>query len=325
MKRTDFFTKEQALEKTDGGRDVFIEILGEIPNKKISSPLRDDGKVASFEIFCREGIYFFKDYGGNGDFGDCITFLMKLNNWNFGEALQHIKNSDYAEIKQKFVDVKKTEKRETLIEFSDMPFQDKHRVYWDKYSLDETFLNQNEVYAVRQWAINKKVIKVKDDRCIFAYYASDIDKCKILQVGKCVLPDEKWFNNVPNNYLWFLKNYSSKVDIMFVCKSVKDALVLKKLGYNAIAVQNESARTMLSNNVEKIKNIATFPVVTFGTDDQGKQQSIEITKQTGWKWFNTPNFLYKEQNIEDPADFVEKCSYTELNTGIKNKIKLWGK
>ena len=65
--------------------------------------------------------------------------------------------------------------------------------------------------------------------------------------------------------------------------------------------------------------------MTFGTDDQGKQQSIEITKQTGWKWFNTPNFLYKEQNIEDPADFVEKCSYTELNTGIKNKIKLWGK
>ena len=41
MKRTDFFTKEQALEKTDGGRDGFIEILGEIPNKKISSPLRD--------------------------------------------------------------------------------------------------------------------------------------------------------------------------------------------------------------------------------------------------------------------------------------------
>ena len=159
MKRTDF-TKEMALEKTNGGRDVFIQILGDLTSHKIHSPLRDDGKIPSFQIFSKEGVYYFKDYGGNGDFGGCITFLMKLNNWTYGQALKHIEKEDYGEIAITHSKSVKLEKRETLIEFSDMPFKDKHRAYWDKYQLEESFLNSKNVYAVKQWAINKKVIKL---------------------------------------------------------------------------------------------------------------------------------------------------------------------
>lgn len=320
MKRTQLFTKEEALEKTNGGRIIFEEVIGHIPTKNINSPLRPGDNIPSFQIKSKKGVYYFQDFGGKQQSGNAIDFLMYLNGWTFVEALNHIKNNYFGERVENYPILTSSP---AIIEFDDMPFSDIHKEYWKKYELEQKFLNDNNVYAVKQWAINKKKQIYTDERAIFAYYAEDIDRVKILQVGEHVKPEEKWTNNVPNTYLWWQFQFKSeKCPLLFVCKSVKDALMFKRLGHCAISVQNESSKILLKHNVDIINSLSTFPVMVFGTDPQGKNASIEITKATGWKWFNTSNMLLKH-GIEDPADLVAEFGSTILKKEIDKKIKLW--
>jgi len=323
MNRNDFFTKEKALAKTHGGRDIFEHILGSIPTRNISSPLRPGDSIPSFSITSKNGVYYFHDFGGNQSSGNALDFLMELNGWTFGQTLSYIKDDFYGFPSKAPLEI--AEKEEILIEYEVCKFQDEHKKYWDKYELDEKFLNDNDVYAAKKVAYNKKVYHPLKGNSLMIYEAPDIKKCKILQIGENVPPEEKWKNSVPNNYLWWAYKYTEKCDFLFVCKSVKDALVLRKLGYCTIATQNESSKTLLLNNVNRIREISDFPIIVYGTDKQGKQASIEITNETGWAWFNTKNYLYSNYKIEDPADLVADFGSGILRKEIENKLKIWTK
>ena len=133
------------------------------------------------------------------------------------------------------------------------------------------------------------------------------------------VPDElKWTTGVPNNYLWSYYQYKEPVDDLFGIKSRKDELILKYLGYNTISFQNESSKMILSNK-EKIEKICKNPIIFLGTDKQGKQTSITVTKETGWRWFNIQNHLYNNFGIEDAADFVPEFGLEKLDYLIKLK------
>ena len=185
MKRGEITSIEEIHLLTNNGRDVFIRELGNIPHKTINSPLRTD-KSPSFSLYCGDnGIWRYKDFS-TGDSGSYIDFIKVKYNLSFQDALKYIKNELKVENKGVIKDYNRKEfvKRETIIEFSDYPFEGKHREYWDKYELDEQFLRENDVYAVKFWGINGKIRKVQNSRAVFAYWAKDIDKVKILHVGK---------------------------------------------------------------------------------------------------------------------------------------------
>jgi len=317
MKRGNFFTKEQALEKTNGGRAIFEKILGTIPNKKIKSPLRPDDDSPSFEIKCKEGVWKFQDYGGNQERGNAIDFLMLIEGISFSQALSKIKEDSFGEL----LDVVYGEKETPLIEFRDCAFQEKHKKYWDQYELDEKFLRENDVFAVGSWAINKKTIKCEDDRAIFAYYAEDIDRVKILQIGEHVKKEEKWTGNAPSSYLWYFPK--EKCDQLWVCKSVKDALCIKKhFGYCVTAVQSENAE-ILEKNMPKILSISKDIVLNFGSDPQGVKSCKQVQQKWETKYFNTSRYLYEKYKLEDVSDIIAEFGTPYLQKEINKKIKLW--
>lgn len=258
---------------------------------------------------------------GNGIF----DFIMQKENLNFEQALSFLNKDVYTTNHIKKTTNKKLNTSSVNIEFVDGSFTDKHLEYWEKLNMDEKFLTENNVFAVKEWAMgfnNLKKMHFTKDEITFAYYAEDIKKCKILRIGPQISFQDKWRTSVPNNYLWYYNQFSKEnpVDLGFTVKSVKDSLIVKKLNRNAIATNNESDKILLTNNVQNINDIFKKNIMCYGTDPDGKNKSINITKKTGWGWFNIPNHLYDEYQIEDFADFLNSgFSYNQLEQLFKNK------
>jgi len=83
-------TDDDILEQTEGGKTIFEKVLGEIPHKCISSPLRADLNP-SFSVFlANNGLWMYKDFS-NGDSGTAIQFISKLHNITYSEAIDYIK------------------------------------------------------------------------------------------------------------------------------------------------------------------------------------------------------------------------------------------
>lgn len=322
MSRSEVITSEDVMKWTDNGRLVFERELGHIPKKAINSPLRSD-KNPSFTVFqSNSGIWCYKDFS-NDDSSNAIKFIQERYNLSFNKALEYIynnlgcKNQEIVGITQH-----KAPKKGVTIDYSVIPFTSKHKAYFDQYGLPEDYLNKNDVWAIDKYAINKKVIKIPDNQYCFVYEAKDIGKCKILTLGEDV--KSKWINSAPNTYLWGyneLKN--KKCDELWLNKSWKDALVMKyHFNKCSIALQNEDAKIYLNNNIEKVENISDNIILALGTDDQGKTQSIKISKERGYKWFNIPNALYENYNLEDVSDYLSQFSVKSLANLLKIKKML---
>jgi len=327
MSRTKIITIEDIWKLTDSGEKIFYNEIGEISyTKHLKSPVRDDGSTPSFKLFkSSDGLCIGKDFGGQGWCGNGISLIMEKYSLTFQQAIDKI----YRDFNGNSKDLNKVkfEKKETkpkqpkLIEFQECKFSDKHIKYFEPLGLDETYLNNKNVFAVCKYAIDKKVINIPDYQYVFAYYAPDIDKCKLLTLGKDV--KIKWLTSCPNSYLWFLHEFKQPVDTLWICKSVKDALVLSKnYNFNTISLQNESAKIFLENNIEKVESIAKNIVIYLGTDPQGKEQSIEITKARGYKWFNIPNNMFDSFSIEDGADYIKEFGINSFTQLLKKKSYL---
>lgn len=327
-KRTSFTAKE-ILRMTDGGRTIWENESILIQKKNIKSPFRKDD-APSFRVKqSMNGNWNGIDYGGDNWSGNAIDFVQKRYGLTFSEAIDKIvqdiglseKNVVYKPLVQNIQPIQ-IEKDIPYIEFNDKPFDKAHAAYWDKYHLPEDFLRKNNLFRVDIWSMNKKIQpKTEGEKC-FAYWAEDIQRAKIMRIGPNVAKGDKWRSGMQNSYLWNYFKYTEKVPYLFTLKSQKDELLLKYLNYNTISVQSENAKVMLeySNNVKKINKITDHNIIVFGSDPQGLTTSIEITKATGWDWFNTDGHYYKNEGIEDPADFVEVYGLEALDYLLKIKI-----
>lgn len=332
MSRITNFTPKKILEMTFGGRTIWEFELGQIQRKNIPSPLRTGDDSPSFRIKqSASGIWNGVDYGGDQWSGNAIDFVQKRYELTFSEAMSKIiqdlglqsRIKEYKPIIQNIQPIL-IEKDIPYIEFDDVPFDKAHAAYWDKYHLPEDFLRKNNIFRVDKWAINKKIQPKTEGELTFGYWAENIQRAKIMRIGPNVDKGDKWRSGMENSYLWNYyryKNLSEKLPYLFTWKSQKDELVARYLDYYSISTQSENAKVMLhSDNVSKINAITKHNIMGFGTDPQGKATSIEITKATGWDWFNIDNHHYKNEGIEDPADFVEEYGLEALDYLLKIKI-----
>ena len=207
MKRGDnsVFSIEDLHILTNNGREVFIQELGSIPTKAINSPLRVD-QHPSFSLFCgSDGIWRYKDFS-NGDSGSYIDFIKKRYNLEFPEAKEYIRNSVGNTPKDSIKrNIEKIHK-ETKIEFSDKKFTKRGHQYWNSFCLSEEFLRKDDIYQVKLYTINDKLIKIPDNQDVFAYYSPDEDKVKLLTIGENV--KFKWISNLKSSYLWYYYRYT---------------------------------------------------------------------------------------------------------------------
>lgn len=253
------------------------------------------------------GIINFIKLKENLDFKDSLEFLSK--NYTINTSKEIIKRPE----------IKKS--TPILYEFEDMPFTEKHHKYWNAGGLSEEFVNkQGDIYAVKKWAINKKVQPLDYNNIMFGYVhrnknGDETGKYKFLTLGPNVSKIHKWRTNVSNNQLWYLYKIQQECKQVFIAKSNKDALINDLCGICSIATQSENDK-VLSKNIPILQKMysETKFVINFGSDEQGKQCSINVSKEFNLDWFNTPNDVLK-YFINDNFEYVKAY-------GLNNYIKL---
>lgn len=312
---------DDVLATTQGGWDVFANEIGKFPIcRSFKHPLKRD-RQPSGSIFSREGIWFLKDFAGKFPTMTAIQFVQNKYSLDFREAIEKIcqdmginpSTKEYKPI-QVFERAPVYEQSEMHIGFSTCKFDNAHAQYWEDYHLSEDYLAKYNVFRVKDLSINRRRITLEKHEKTFAYWAEDIDRVKILRIG--VDKKYKWRTNVNNNYIWFKDLYTT-CNKLVVSKSVKDALVLSLFGICSVATQNEDAG-ILETNLDLLYNISDNLIVNFGSDVQGKEQSLAITKKYGLKHYNTPDYGL-EKGANDAAEFAKIYGLKALETHLKKK------
>lgn len=250
--------------------------------------------------------------GGKG----VISFIQKKENLEYVDAIKFLeKDINVVNLSKNRQNTtrKTTSSKIITYDFVDMPFTSRHHKYFNEGELSESFVrSEGDIYAVKKFAVNKKVVSIPDDRYMFCYVHRDSNGnetggLKFLTLGRNVPKEEKWRTNVPNSQLWYLYKYKNRdCNQIFISKSNKDALINMLSGRCAIATQSENA-TILSNNIPKLKKM--FPetefILNFGSDSQGTEQSQIVSKEHNLRWFNIPK-KYLINGVNDPFEFVKQ-------------------
>jgi hypothetical protein len=239
-------------------------------------------KTPSFYIFSNGGFKCF----GCGESGNINKFIEDFN-------ISDIKTTDKLPII--------IEKQQTLIEFSDKPFEDIHKAYWNKYLLPEEYLKNRGVYAVKSWAINGKLQKMDNNIPVFAYYDAKYDVVKILRIG--VDKKDKWRTSAPNTHIWYKP--IEKCKQLWISKSIKDSLCAEyHFEFCSCAVQNEDAK-ILDRSMPELLTLGEEIVLNFGADPMGVINCKIIQEKYNTKYWNTPRYCLK-YGIQDMSDMIDQ-------------------
>jgi hypothetical protein len=101
-------------------------------------------------------------------------------------------------------------------------------------------------------------------------------------------------------------------DILILTKSLKDVMVYRLLGYNAISLQGE-ANKLSSELVNKLYKRFDNIIVNYDNDNEGIKGSVRLNKQYSFKYF----FIDEEKDI---SDYCKKYGLEKTKEMIKNKL-----
>lgn len=286
--------------------DIYQNYLGFKPviGQVYTSPFRNDSNP-SFGIFRgRSGSLLYKDFGTN-ESGDVFKLVKDLYKFVYmSDAIREIYDSLIKGksikkiINKEIVPEKKSKKLGIKI----MPFNEEGRKYWEQFGIDLVTLNKFNVNQVKQVYINDEIKdRYKVGNPIFAY--SVYDKLKIY---KPLSDSFRFYTDCDSNYIQGWKQIDFGKDLLIITKSLKDVMLLYKLGYTSIAPNGEGydfPEQMVNIIKKKFKKIILF----YDKDKAGITNSVRLSLKYGFDYILIPND-YKEKDI---SDFYKEHGKTE--------------
>lgn len=266
----------------------------------MTSPLRKDAHP-SFGIFKSDkyGRLLFKDQA-TGLFGDCITFVSKLFKISYREATRKILidinennltfSTDGVFIQEDYKSVS------TIISVKKRPFSKTDDDYWSQFSLSRDDLRHFNIYPISEYWING-IVQSWSYKAANPGYAYEIyNKYKIYK--PLDEKKRKWISNCGSYDIQGYEQLSMNGDLLIITKSLKDVVVLHKLGYQAIAPQGENHSipekiiNILSERFDKI-------LVFYDNDTAGRNGANKIATKYKLKTIFIP-----EGQPKDISDYI---------------------
>lgn len=274
------------------------------------------GKLLYFD--CRSGIKY-----------DVFGFVKKLFNCSFQEALFQIAqdfglvDGSYVKISKELykqsLELEKQSKAESVIQFIPEIWTDKALSFWKQYEITKKELEEDEIFLIKKLYVNKVEIFNPNNQLRFAY----IEKWKeddILKTGvKIYSPYDKnmkWVSSIPLHVPFGLNNLPLKHDTLWITKSKKDRLILKKFFPEVIATQNESEAALSLETQEFALLNYNKRIINFDADDTGVTNCKKFNNK-GFDYFNTPKKDYLKYGIKDVSDYVKAYNLDLLEELLK--------
>lgn len=302
-------TEEEIFEKYLFGYRNTVQL-----GKKYINPLRPDKKAS---CYFNQGYkrLFFNDPAYSELSGDCFKMIMLRQSCSLREALD-IVEKDFLLGEEQSVSpyifaglVEKKEKKVSDIRVKIMPFNESDLEYWKSFSIEKRELKKFKVHSVlKVWIENRfyHTYSLKDP--CYCYLVNDR-----LKIYRPLSKKYKWRSNCSIRDIQGYEQLVPKGNQLIITKSLKDIMVLDRLGFNSIALQGEGMKIpedIAKDLKERFKKIVVF----YDNDEAGVTGSLNLTKTLKCDYFNIPKGLPK-----DPSDFVKEYSTLKLLELMKNK------
>lgn len=302
-------TKDSILSRIDEYSIYRFYVGEDFPlGKMMHSPMpgRKDNHP-SFLIGCRAGFLYHIDFADSRLRGNCFQFVMQKEMLpNYNSVLQKIEKDfnlgittspieDYTRPVFNALPLVESEQKFFQVQYTSRMTGEELR-YWREYYITPEELEENEIYAVRKWWIDRQLMPMKKGELCFGYKQDSFWKICRPTVGK----PRKWLSNIPIDTI----EGTGKIRVAklgIITKSRKDRIILQKFVPQVVSVQNESLSALPPDKSQKMKGNWDTVYLNYDNDEPGKRNSWIVTWEYGFKHLNVPD-SYLEEGIKDFAD-----------------------
>lgn len=288
----------------------------EVSNRKVHNPLRQDSTAGCYYEYYKGTLYFY-------DF----TYFFGKAGINAVTALRLVTGIQHPGDLKKYID----KNLPKLGEVKKLPEYEDHTVeivvehapwlgmdYFSKYFVPIKALYRENVYKVKSYRGNTRRSSVMIPNIMGDPLTSVTIGYNFENRWKIYRPydkDRKWYGNVLQTDVYGFDTFDDSATYGVLLGSGKDFLVTRyPLGYNAMAIQNESG-----NIPEKVlkKFDGKKITVIFDNDEAGVSGMKKLKNKYGWDYFILP-----EGNGKDVSDIINKIGKKDLLNIFHNaKIK----
>jgi len=273
----------------------------------MKSPFREDNHP-SFGIFksSKYGSLLYKDLS-TGKTGNCVQFVQELFNISYRESLVKILNDltnnnlvnsvEGISIKEEYESIS------TIISVCRRNFCKIDDNYWNQYCLERSDLRHFNVFPIELYWINEIVQPWAYNRVNPGYAYQIYNKYKIYK--PLAAKKDKWISNCSSYDIQGYEQLEYQGELLIITKSLKDVMVLHKIGYNAIAPHGEN-HLIPKCIIDNIKKRYNKIVIFYDNDEGGKIGSNKLSNK-----YTIPTIFIPYTNYKDISDYVKQFGLDE--------------
>ena len=298
-------------------------------NKPFCSEFRVDNNP-SCNIYRSEKGIRYKDFG-DSTYCDCFNYIMLKFGCHYYEALNIVANDfglvntgdlrDFVPIISENLPLNKEgiyKRFKTQIQVISQPFTLADYKYWDKYHISLGLLKDYNVLSAKYVIINKVsnrlIVEYTNNNPIYAYKFTNHDGISY----KIYRPYEtkyKWTFNGTKDDIEGFDQLNLHGELLIITKSLKDVIVYRLFGYDAISLQGE-ANKLENETVRKLSKRFDRILVNYDNDEPGIKGSNKITSEFDIRSFIIP----KDSQCKDISEYIEKYGKIKTKKLIKQLV-----
>jgi hypothetical protein len=249
-------------------------------SKVYHSKFRKDAKASCGFYVSPKGRLIYNDIG-QGEKLDCFDFVQKMYGLTFQQALERVAmdfglidgkpHESAKKVMRDLKDFDKTVKKETRINFKAAKWTIENLAYWKQFGITEEELKENNIYPIEKLFINGAHIRNLDNEISYALTLIHEEE----MLTKLYIPesknDFKWVTNIPTAIPFGMDTLNLRSDFVFVAKSQKCRIVLKKFLPNVIAIQSEQPVAISKSVNSRLQFDYNRVYLGADNDDTGKK------------------------------------------------------
>ncbi len=290
--------------------DIYAKYLGcnFKMGKPFSSPFRED-KTPSFTIYSHrnDGKLMWKDFS-TGEGGDVFSFVKKKLNLLSTRDVTYAISRDFSLNKSYPAPIKPPTPKgmggKLEITVTRKAFTKADLAFWEQFGIKEDTLKQYNVSALKAFQVNTVNQDVAtQDNPIYAW--------KVFNHFKIYRPlaakELKWRNSLQLFDIQGFEQLNEQGDLLIITKSLKDVMLLRELGYDAIAPPCETSQipeVIINNLKTRFKRIVIF----YDNDKAGRAGAEKLNQ--------TYNFSMIFLNGNEPKDITDYFKENGLESTV---------
>lgn len=281
--------------------DVYLRYFGFCDlNSKFCNPLRNDNTPDC--CFCwHNGVLFFRDFANKKSY-TCVKVVMESENISYGKALHKIYDlfiGDDKAISVNKVYRPKQEKEYKDIKVKIQPFTKLDIEYLKSFGIDSNLCKLYKVYSVKHYWINDELKYTYNEYnpCLGYYFSG---KWKLYHYKS---KEYRFMTNTSHKDLQGEDQLDWFGDVCIITKSMKDVMVYRKFGINAVAPHSEGLADW-KEKIPMLKKRFERVILNFDNDKAGIEATNQVLKE-----FELESFYIDEH--KDISDYYKAKGFKE--------------